>query len=100
MTNHTCLACGKVHADASEVVLRDGRTVSSYSEEWRMECEARAVLRMPSTYERRRYLFGAPDDRGNMVGGIAKKRGKDAADKLAAVVKQLWDARQSASLAA
>lgn len=51
--------------------LLDGREVASDSEEWRHECEARAIAALPSLAERRSHLEG-----------IEKRRGKDAADAL------------------
>lgn len=38
------------------VTLIDGREVSNYSEEWRHECEARHIARLPSKADRHAYL--------------------------------------------
>ena len=46
------------------VILHDGRVVHSSSEEWRAECEARHVLRLPDVKARRAYLRRAGSKRG------------------------------------
>ena len=63
----------------NRVTLHDGRQVDSWSEEWRAECEARAVLAMPSIQRRREYLAG-----------ILKFRGQEAHDELAGLVRKIW----------
>lgn len=78
----TCLGCGQVHADAIEVTLHDGRVVSSYSEDWRHECEANAVLDLPTRNERSVFLSK-----------IEQHRGKKTADALRATVTTLWNIR-------
>lgn len=78
----TCLACGQVHDDAIEVTLHDGRVVSSYSEEWRQECEARAVLAMPNR-----------NDRTAFLGNVKRHRGEAAALALRELVTVLWGSR-------
>ena len=65
------------------VTLIDGRQVDRASEEWRHECEARAIAARPMLAERRMYL----DE-------VEHSRGKDAADRLRETMKQLWDARR------
>lgn len=50
----------------------------TWSEEWRMECEARMVAAMPR-YERRAYFER-----------IANRRGEDSARALAAVYRRLF----------
>lgn len=79
--DHRCLACGKVHQDAREVTLHDGTVVSSYSEAWRAECEARAVVNMATLQQRRDYLAG-----------VEKKRGPASAQELRRHVARLWEA--------
>lgn len=64
--------------------LIDGRQVPSDSEEWRHETEARAVVGRPSLADRRMYL----DE-------VERRRGKAAADRLRATMKQLWEARKA-----
>jgi len=65
------------------VTLIDGRQVLSDSEEWRHECEARSVLRMPTLQARRERLDG-----------IEQKRGKAAVDALKATMEIIWEARK------
>lgn len=59
------------------VQLADGTTVSSHSEAWRAECEARHVMNLGR--RRQEYLQG-----------IAAKRGQDAAQQLLQHARQLY----------
>lgn len=77
-----CLACGEVHPDDREMTLHDGRVVSSYSEAYRHEAEARAVLDMPTKAARWTFLSA-----------VERHRGKPAADAIRETVKKLWDLR-------
>lgn len=61
------------------VTLSDGRTVDSSSEEWRAECEARAVLAIRTKSERAKY-----------IASVERIRGKAAADALREAVTRLW----------
>lgn len=63
--------------------LLDGRQVDSASEDWRHECEARAIAARPTLAERRMYLEE-----------VERRRGVAAADRLRETMKQLWEARQ------
>ena len=63
------------------VQLIDGRQVDSASEDWRLETEARELLRW-GTLERREYLAT-----------VERKRGTKACDELKAVFMKLWEAR-------
>lgn len=65
------------------VTLHDGRVVDTWSEEWRAECEARAVLRMRSKDARYRWLDA-----------VEKKRGRDARMELQRRVMAVWKAGQ------
>jgi len=65
------------------VTLRDGRKVSSWSEAWRHETEARSICHMPTMAERRLYL-----DR------IERRRGTAARKVLEAEVRAIWDAER------
>lgn len=56
------------------VQLHDGRTVDSSSEEWRLECEARAVLEMPTRAARRKYLFNVEERRGVVAMELLRQR--------------------------
>ena len=62
--------------------LIDGREVASDSEDWRHECEARAIARLPSLADRRAWL----ED-------IKRKRGPAEATRLRETMKQLWNER-------
>lgn len=63
--------------------LHDGTEVSSYSEAWRMECEARWILALPSLDERRAWLQS-----------LEKRRGQAHVDQLKATIRTLWAQRQ------
>lgn len=65
------------------VTLIDGSHVDSASEDWRHECEARAIAARPSLQQRRDYLEA-----------IEKRRGAAAAQRLRATMKQIWEARK------
>ena len=65
------------------VTLVDGRGVDSASEEWRHECEARAIANLPTLAERRAWLEA-----------LEKRRGVEAVNRLRATMKQLWEARK------
>lgn len=67
----------------STVTLLDGRQVDSASEDWRHECEARAIAARPTLAERRMYL----DE-------VERRRGTAAAERLRETMKQLWEARK------
>lgn len=74
----------------SIVKLHDGTEVLSDSEEWRHECEAQTVIKMPGITARRIYLRGKPDDQGVMRGGVLQKRGLAACERLERTIKQIW----------
>ncbi|MGQ3289056.1 DUF7696 family protein [Sphingopyxis sp.] len=82
--NLDCLACGQVHAGARIVALADGTPVSNYSEEWRRECEARGILRLPSLFDRQQRLKA-----------LEKTRGKPAVDQLRESMTAIWNAAQA-----
>ena len=87
-----CPACGKVHPDAKRITLPDGRTVGSYSEAYRAYTEAKWVFEvLPVTVNRRRK--STPQiSRRDYILGVQDKRGKAAANELAAMVTKLWKA--------
>lgn len=87
--DHRCLGCGKVHAGAREVTLADGTVVSNYSEAWRIECEARSILNMPTLAKRQARLDH-----------IERTRGRVAADQLRKAMLDVWNARQAEKIAA
>lgn len=77
----------------SKVTLYDGREVLSDSEEWRHECEARAIIALPTKAARSARLRGKVDERGVMGGGILQKRGLAAVERLEHTIKQIWYTR-------
>jgi hypothetical protein len=62
--------------------LIDGREVPTDSEEHRHECEARAILRLPTLGQRREWLES-----------IERKRGKKEADRLRQTMGKIWEKR-------
>ncbi len=62
--------------------LIDGREVASDSEEWRHECEARAIAKLPTLADRRAWLEQ-----------IEKKHGADRAARLRQTMSQFWNER-------
>lgn len=73
----------------ADVVLLDGRTVDTYSQDWLVECrdreiEARRVLDMPNREMRRSYMAG-----------VGRDRGAEAQARLEAAVMGLWERRQA-----
>ena len=61
------------------VTLFDGTVVSNYSEEWRAECEARTVCRMPRKLDRRLYMQA-----------VEARRGREARDAVESLVRKVW----------
>lgn len=76
------------------VTLHDGRQVLSDSEEWRHECEARAVIAMPNIQQRRAYLRGTHNPAGVPTGGVLAKRGEEAVKRLETTIKAIWYANR------
>jgi hypothetical protein len=66
---------------AATVTLIDGREVSTYSEEWRIECEARAVCKLRTRMHRHDYMER-----------VRSRRGADAHKQLWDLVLQIWNA--------
>lgn len=62
--------------------LLDSREVPADSEEWRHECEARAIAALPTLADRRAWLEG-----------IEARRGKADADRLRETMRELWKQR-------
>ncbi len=78
------------HGEAT-VTLVDGRQVSNYSDDWKIECEARSVLLMPSKQMRRDYLFGQVDERGKIVSrGVMQYRGEAACSLIQDAIWRIW----------
>jgi hypothetical protein len=72
------LLCGLIGPASSLLRLLMDCQVDTYSEEWRHECEARAVLNMPLL------------DGQNYLQLVEEKRGKSARDYLQVKVRELW----------
>ena len=75
------------------VRLVSGEIVSSYSEAWRHECEARHVLSLQPLQRRRDYLYGTPNEFNRMAGGIKQRRGDVALKALEDTMLALWRKR-------
>lgn len=71
----TCPNC--THPRAT---LPNGSTTCTWSEHWRMHCEAMEVCRMPTIFERREYLMK-----------IQQRRGQEAWLQLRSAVQQVWN---------
>lgn len=90
------------------VTLADGRQVSNWSDDWRHECEARAVLDMPTLAMRQAYLYGVTEDvqvgfkwtRKTTSRGVLQRRGPEAVSRLEDTMLMLWDLRKQQRLAA
>jgi len=76
----TCLGCNLI--ETAPVTLHTGAVVCSSCEAWRHETEARAIMALPSTRERRAWLDG-----------IEHKRGKPAREALQKTIGLLWPSR-------
>lgn len=79
------------------VTLHDGTQVSNYSEEWRHECEARAVLAMPAKRQRQNFLWGSINQYNRAEGGVLQRRGEAETKRLEATILKLWKQRQAAN---
>ncbi|WP_441253651.1 DUF7696 family protein [Bradyrhizobium sp. 613_E4_N2_2] len=77
---NVCTNNGERH----DVTLHDGRVVSNYSAEWRLEVEARWVCRLRDRWARMNYIRD-----------IEKRRGKDAAEKLKLRVYAVWQSMKA-----
>lgn len=78
------------------VTLYDGQVVDSSSEAWRAECEARAVLAMPTKADRLNYLNGWREFDGTLQSRVLQRRGPEAVEKLRALMLALWQAGRAA----
>lgn len=79
------------------VKLIDGREVDSASEEWRHECEARAVLAIPTKRQRQEYLWGKLDQWGKERGGVKGQRGETEVKRLEETILKIWQMRKAAA---
>ena len=76
----TCLGCNNIETDPK--TLHDGAVVCGSCEDWRGECEARAIMKLPTTNERRSWL----ED-------IERRRGQPARLALQTMIGVLWPSR-------
>ena len=76
------------------VTLHDGRQVPSDSEDWRHECEAQAIIALPTVSMCRAALRGTLDGAGKLRGGILEKRGEAAVQRLEETIKRIWYANR------
>lgn len=74
-----CLGCSRCET-GPVVTLDDGRTVCNYCEDFRHECEARYVMRMPTRRHRVEYIQQ-----------VSAHRGAESARALQATVYAMWD---------
>lgn len=80
------------------VTLHDGTQVSNYSEEWRHECEARAILAMPSKRARQDFLYGRYDPNWKKErGGVLQIRGESAVKRLEETILAIWEQRKQSA---
>lgn len=87
-----CRSCGQVHPDAKAVTLPDGRTVGSYSHEYRAYTEAKWVFtKLPVTVNKRRKSTPQISRRDYII-SVGQRRGEAAMQELAANVRELWKA--------
>ena len=79
--------------DTTAISEITGQPVSTWSEEWQHECEARAVLAL-SKSEREAFFNGSRDEEGKRKErGIIAIRGPVAADTLRGYMERLQDVR-------
>ncbi len=83
--------------DTTAISELTGLPVSTWSEEWRIETEARAVLKM-SKQERDVFFNGRKDENGKTIDrGLVGVRGPQAAEKIMETVRQLQETREARS---
>jgi hypothetical protein len=80
--------------DTTAVSEITGRPISTWSEEWQHECEARAVLAMSKT-DRDAFFNGTVDQDGKRLQrGIVAIRGREAAETLRGYMERILEARR------
>ena len=87
-----CRSCGKVHPDAKQVTLPDGRVVGSYSTEYLAYCEANWVLKKLSVTVNKKRKSTPQISRREYILAVGQRRGDKAMHELADNVRQLWKA--------
>lgn len=74
--------------------LLDGSETCTWSEAWRAECEARAVLAIPDKLARREYLRGSEVNGKVVKRGIFHVRGAQACKELEAMIMKIWESKR------
>jgi hypothetical protein len=83
--------------DTTAISEITGRPVSTWSEEWQHECEAKAVLAM-SKEQRNTFFNGRKDENGKTVDrGVVAIRGAKAAEDLKALMERPQEVRSNRS---
>ncbi|MBJ6124376.1 DUF7696 family protein [Microvirga splendida] len=83
--------------DTTAISELTGQPVSTWSEEWRIETEARTLLKM-SKAERDAFFNGRKDADGKTVDrGVVAIRGLKAAEEIKATMERLQEARAKRS---
>lgn len=85
----TCPACNHPRTK-----LLDGSETCTWSEAWRAETEARAVLAIPDKLARREFLRGREEAGKIVKRGVLQVRGEQACKALEAMVLKVWEARR------
>jgi hypothetical protein len=85
----TCPACNHPRTK-----LLDGSETCTWSEAWRAECEARAVLAIPDKLARREYLRGSEVNGKVVKRGIFHVRGAQACKELEAMIMKIWESKR------
>lgn len=79
--------------DTTAISEITGQPISTWSEEWQHECEARAVLKM-SKEQRDAFFNGRKDENGKSIDrGVIALRGLKAAEDLKALCNKLQEGR-------
>jgi len=69
--------------------------VNTWSEDWRVECEARAILKM-SKQERDAFFNGRKDENGKVIDrGLIAIRGQAAAEAIMETMRRLQEVREA-----
>jgi hypothetical protein len=81
--------------DTTAISEPTGQPVSTWSEEWRIETEAGAVLKM-SKQERDVFFNGRKDENGKTIDrGLVGIRGPKAAEAIMETMRRLQEAREA-----
>lgn len=86
---NSCPACNHPRTK-----LLDGSETCTWSEAWRAETEARAVLDIPDKLARREFLRGREEAGKIVKRGVLQVRGEKACKELEALVLKIWEARR------